>query len=185
MNRALVRRAIEANLGAGPEILFRDFSETPFAAASLGQVHLAPPREDGRIALKLQYPGIARTVRNDLAVVADSLRRCPGSKRSNRRGPRSPNAWWRSSPTWKRRVGRNGSAKCGPPGVVIPRVLPEFGSDTVLATEFMEGEHLAEWLPMGLPRPTGMRWRRCSGRCSCRSVYEIGRSTPTPTRATS
>jgi len=60
-----VSEVIEEELGARPESLFDDFQETPFAAASIGQVHRA--RLDGRLgAVKVQYPGIETALKSDL-----------------------------------------------------------------------------------------------------------------------
>ncbi len=41
MSFELVRQVFEAEYGHGPESMFRSFEETPFAAASIGQVHRA------------------------------------------------------------------------------------------------------------------------------------------------
>jgi predicted unusual protein kinase regulating ubiquinone biosynthesis (AarF/ABC1/UbiB family) len=57
-----VAEVLAAELGAGA---FESIEETPFAAASIGQVHRA--RHDGRdVAVKVQYPGIEDAVASDL-----------------------------------------------------------------------------------------------------------------------
>jgi ubiquinone biosynthesis protein len=62
----VVRQMVEAELGQPLEALFREFSPEPVAAASLAQVHQAR-RSDGReVAVKVQYPEIARLVQGDL-----------------------------------------------------------------------------------------------------------------------
>ena len=175
MNKALVRRAIEANLGAGPEALFREFSETPCAAASLGQVHRATAKDGRRLALKLQYPGIARTVRNDLAVVAGFASALPWLKEVE-------SAWTEVAARMVEELSYLEEARwtewfrerMALPGVAVPRLHREFSSDTVLCTEFMEGEHLAEWLahdPSQADRDAlaGLLWK-----VFLRSVYELG-----------
>jgi aarF domain-containing kinase len=45
-----------------------DFSETPIAAASIGQVHTAT-LEGRPIVIKIQYPGIATSIDNDMSVI--------------------------------------------------------------------------------------------------------------------
>ena len=55
------------SLGRPPDQVFAEFDETPLAAASIGQVHAATT-EDGRdVVVKVQYPGVAQAVRDDLA----------------------------------------------------------------------------------------------------------------------
>ena len=61
-----VRDVIAAELGAPPEERFRHFEPQAFAAASLGQVHRATLHDGTLVAVKVQYPGVAETVRQDL-----------------------------------------------------------------------------------------------------------------------
>ena len=53
-------------LGARPSKLFSDFQVEPIAAASLGQVHRATLRDGTPVAVKVQRPGIRRTILEDL-----------------------------------------------------------------------------------------------------------------------
>jgi predicted unusual protein kinase regulating ubiquinone biosynthesis (AarF/ABC1/UbiB family) len=70
----VVRRVIAEELGAPPERCFARFEDRAFAAASLGQVHRAE-REDGRlVAVKVQYPGVADTVGQDLKNIRALIR---------------------------------------------------------------------------------------------------------------
>jgi len=45
---------------------FADFSEKPFAAASIGQVHSAQLLDGTNVAVKIQYPGVAEGIDSDL-----------------------------------------------------------------------------------------------------------------------
>ena len=68
MHFALLREHLRNELGREPQDVFEDFETRAFAAASLGQVHRAVLRGSGRpVAVKIQYPNIARTIRADLA----------------------------------------------------------------------------------------------------------------------
>ncbi len=76
MHYALVREQIHAELGADPHDVFEVFEERAFAAASLGQVHRGVYRGQP-VAIKVQYPNIARTIRSDfrnLRTAATSMR---------------------------------------------------------------------------------------------------------------
>jgi predicted unusual protein kinase regulating ubiquinone biosynthesis (AarF/ABC1/UbiB family) len=66
MHFALVRDHIENELGGDIDTLFASFDERAFAAASLGQVHRAVLQSGEVAAVKVQYPGIATAIRNDL-----------------------------------------------------------------------------------------------------------------------
>ncbi|MCP5117006.1 MAG: AarF/ABC1/UbiB kinase family protein, partial [bacterium] len=66
MHFSLLREFVLNELGGEPEEIFDDFETKAFAAASLGQVHrarLKGSRE--RVAIKIQYPSIGRTIRDD------------------------------------------------------------------------------------------------------------------------
>jgi len=64
----LVARTFQREFGKGPEKLFEHFEKKASHGASIGQVHRA--RHKGReYAVKVQYPGVAQSLRSDLAVV--------------------------------------------------------------------------------------------------------------------
>jgi predicted unusual protein kinase regulating ubiquinone biosynthesis (AarF/ABC1/UbiB family) len=55
-----------AELGAHPRDLFATWEPEPFATASLGQVHRATLTSGRRVAVKVQYPGVAASLAGDL-----------------------------------------------------------------------------------------------------------------------
>ena len=58
---------VKEELGASPEELFSDFSETPLASASLAQVHTATCKKTGKkLAIKVQHKGLRETSGGDL-----------------------------------------------------------------------------------------------------------------------
>ncbi|KAL8673851.1 MAG: hypothetical protein Q9168_001763 [Polycauliona sp. 1 TL-2023] len=55
------------DLGSNWRDLFSSFDEKPIAAASIGQVHSATMKASGiRVAVKVQYPGVANSIDSDL-----------------------------------------------------------------------------------------------------------------------
>jgi predicted unusual protein kinase regulating ubiquinone biosynthesis (AarF/ABC1/UbiB family) len=64
-----IRQAIERELGAPVEQLFRRLDSTPLAAASLGQVHRGVLPTGASVAVKVQRPGIRHIVEADLATL--------------------------------------------------------------------------------------------------------------------
>src|SRR4051794_9736254 len=67
MDPVLVAAVIENELGRSPEEAFAEFSPTPIAAASIGQVHVARLHDGTEVAVKIQYPGVADAIGDDLA----------------------------------------------------------------------------------------------------------------------
>jgi predicted unusual protein kinase regulating ubiquinone biosynthesis (AarF/ABC1/UbiB family) len=65
MHFALLREHVRNELGGDPEEVFAGFEPRAFAAASLGQVHRARLKTGEEVAVKIQYPGIATSVRAD------------------------------------------------------------------------------------------------------------------------
>ncbi|KAL9029899.1 MAG: hypothetical protein Q9196_001923 [Gyalolechia fulgens] len=60
-------QVLASNLGSDWRDLFSSFDERPIAAASIGQVHSATVRSTGtRVAVKVQYPGVAKSIDSDL-----------------------------------------------------------------------------------------------------------------------
>lgn len=53
---------------------FRHFEAAPVAAASIGQVHRATLPDGRRLAIKVQYPGVAESIDSDVDNVATLLR---------------------------------------------------------------------------------------------------------------
>jgi predicted unusual protein kinase regulating ubiquinone biosynthesis (AarF/ABC1/UbiB family) len=67
MDPALAKEVLQADLGRPAEELFAEFTDKPIAAASIGQVHRAVLHDGREVAVKIQYPGVAEAIRNDLA----------------------------------------------------------------------------------------------------------------------
>ena len=74
INRALIRKIIKQELGAYPQEVYESFDTEAFGAASLGQVHLATLLSE-KFAVKVQYPGIAKSIDSDMAVLKFALTR--------------------------------------------------------------------------------------------------------------
>jgi len=63
---SIIRDQVEKDLGASLESLFQSFDETPYAAASIGQVHRAVLNDGREVVVKVQYPGVDRSCDSDL-----------------------------------------------------------------------------------------------------------------------
>ena len=68
-----VAQVLKQAWGDGWESNFKRFFFTPIAAASIGQVHEALLQDGQRLAIKVQYPGIRRSIDSDVDNVAALL----------------------------------------------------------------------------------------------------------------
>ncbi|XP_027967483.1 atypical kinase COQ8A, mitochondrial isoform X1 [Eumetopias jubatus] len=59
-------KTLNSDLGPGWRDKLEYFEERPFAAASIGQVHLARMKGGREVAMKIQYPGVAQSINSDV-----------------------------------------------------------------------------------------------------------------------
>ncbi len=64
----LVRKTFKKYFGDYPEAIFDSFENDSVNAASIGQVHRAT-KDGKKLAVKIQYPGVAQSISSDLALV--------------------------------------------------------------------------------------------------------------------
>jgi predicted unusual protein kinase regulating ubiquinone biosynthesis (AarF/ABC1/UbiB family) len=69
-----LHRVLGREYGKGWERRFAEFNDEPIAAASIGQVHRARTHDGRELALKIQYPGVAKSINSDVDNVATLLR---------------------------------------------------------------------------------------------------------------
>ncbi len=64
-----VRAIVASEFGRPLEDIFSAMEETPFASASIGQVHRAVTLDQSPVAVKVQRPGIRKTIEVDLEII--------------------------------------------------------------------------------------------------------------------
>ena len=69
-----IRRVMGREYGKGWEGRFIDFNFEPIAAASIGQVHRVTTADGRDLALKIQYPGVAKSINSDVDNMAMLMR---------------------------------------------------------------------------------------------------------------
>ena len=74
MPRQQVQTVLNRAWGKGWESRFAAFNWSPVATASIGQVHRARTHDGRDLALKIQYPGVARSIDSDVENVVSLLR---------------------------------------------------------------------------------------------------------------
>ncbi|KAE9542936.1 hypothetical protein AGLY_002847 [Aphis glycines] len=61
-----LEKVLAKELGTNWKERFQTFNLKPFAAASIGQVHEATIHDGTRVAVKVQYPGVADSIKSDI-----------------------------------------------------------------------------------------------------------------------
>ncbi|SFB85315.1 ABC1 kinase family protein [Tropicimonas isoalkanivorans] len=69
-----LERVLRSNWGEDWRGDFAHFDPRPIAAASIGQVHKATLRDGRTLAIKVQYPGVARSIDADIANIGTLIR---------------------------------------------------------------------------------------------------------------
>ena len=67
---------MKAELGEDWRNKFSVFDIKPFAAASIGQVHRATLLDGREVAIKIQYPGVAKGIESDIDNLMSVLKIC-------------------------------------------------------------------------------------------------------------
>ena len=151
MHWGLLREMVHNELGDDPENLFVSFDQHAFAAASLGQVHAARLRTGEEVAVKIQYPGIARTIREDFRNFLFFM--LPG--RLNRDWEYAKKQFDDLCRRLERETDYEAEAATlarvrplfrDDEGLVVPRVFTQHSTTRVLTMERLGGVHLQEFL---------------------------------------
>ncbi len=146
-----ILRIIETELGATTDELFAEFERSPLAAASIGQVHGAVLRDGMRVVVKVQKPGVAETVAQDLIILADLARRASGGRFAtfyDLPAVVDDFAWTLRSELDYVREGRNADRLreilANQPAIVVPTVYWAMTTERVLVMERIDGVRLAD-----------------------------------------
>ena len=156
-----MRKVIEEDIGEPLEAAFDELEEEAVAAASIGQVYRARLHDGRRVAVKVQYPGVAQAVRADLQnlglIMRVAKRMAPGmddkamareirerliDELDYEHEAQSHRAFARA---WR-----------GHPFVFVPDVVTSLCGERVLVSEWVEGTGFEE--VRQLDRPTRDRF---------------------------
>lgn len=139
-------KVLAANLGPDWRELFGEFEEKPIAAASIGQVHSATLASTGeRVAVKVQYPGVADSIDSDLnnlAILLTASKMLPKGLFLEKTiaNARTELAWECDYVREKECGERFQRLLADEKDIfVVPRVIPEASGKTVITMEFMDG----------------------------------------------
>jgi predicted unusual protein kinase regulating ubiquinone biosynthesis (AarF/ABC1/UbiB family) len=159
MPRAQLHRVLGREWGAGWSRRFARFDEEPVAAASIGQVHRVRTADGRELAVKVQYPGIARSIDGDVDNVAVLLRLLnllpvgidvAGLATEAKRQLHEEADYLAEA----RHLARFRRLLADDPRLLVPRVHADLTTRRVLAMDFVHGEALEALAGADIPQRT-------------------------------
>jgi len=144
----LVIKTFKKYFGEHPNDIFDTFNATSVNAASIGQVHIAE-KNGKKLAVKIQYPGVAESIASDLAMVkpiAMSMFNIKG-KDSNKYFMEVENKLVEETNyVLEIEQSKQIAEECVHiPNLIFPKYYEEYSSERIITMDYMEGEHLSEF----------------------------------------
>ena len=158
LSAPLVRKTFKKYLGMFPEELYDSFTPDSVNAASIGQVHKAT-KDGKKLAVKIQYPGVADSISSDLAIVKPFA-----IKMFNLQGKDSERYFKEVEHKLLEETDyelelRQGVAIAEACSEIVnlkfPKYYPELSSKKIISMDWMEGEHLSEFAAHNEDRAKG------------------------------
>jgi predicted unusual protein kinase regulating ubiquinone biosynthesis (AarF/ABC1/UbiB family) len=145
----LVINTFVKTLGKSPGQLYDQFDMQASNAASIGQVHKAT-KWGKELAIKIQYPGVANSVKSDLRIVKPFAIRIVGMNEVDMdkyfdeiEGKLLEETDYKLELKRSMEV----SALCAHiPNLIFPGYYPELSSDRIITMDWLKGFHLKEFL---------------------------------------
>lgn len=158
LSAPLVRKTFKKYLGMFPEEIYDSFTADSVNAASIGQVHKAT-KNGKNLAVKIQYPGVADSISSDLAIVkpfAIKMFNLQG-KDSERYFKEVENKLLEETDyELELKQGVAIAEACsGIANLKFPKYYPELSSKKIITMDWMDGEHLSEFVTHNENRAKG------------------------------
>ena len=154
-----LRRVLGREYGRGWEERFARFDMEPAAAASIGQIHRARTHGGRELALKVQFPGVARSVDSDVNNLASLLRRLaflPVTVDIDAIATEAKRQLHLETDYEgeARNLERYAKLVADTPAVVVPRIHRTLTTRRVLAMDWMDGDPLEALASEAVPQAT-------------------------------
>ncbi|GAB2608496.1 ABC1 kinase family protein [Belliella aquatica] len=145
----LVVKTFQKYFGQTPEGLFETFTKSAVNAASIGQVHQAT-KNGKKLAVKIQYPGVADSVSSDLKLVRPfALRLLNMNEKELDHYMDEVEEKLLEETDYTLEVQRSleiSKACAHIEGLSFPSYYEELSSDRIITMDWIEGKHIKEWL---------------------------------------
>ena len=148
LSAPLVIKSFKNYFGKHPAQIFDQFNLTSVNAASIGQVHKAEHNGE-KLAVKIQYPGIAESISSDLALVKPIAMKMfnikgENSERYFKEVEEKLTEETNYSLEFEQSVEIAEACKAIP-NLKFPTYFKEFSSERILTMSWMDGMHLSEY----------------------------------------
>jgi predicted unusual protein kinase regulating ubiquinone biosynthesis (AarF/ABC1/UbiB family) len=158
LSAPLVRKTFKKYLGKFPEEIYDTFSPDSVNAASIGQVHKAT-KDGKKLAVKIQYPGVADSISSDLALVKPIATRMFNlkGKDSEKYFQEVENKLIEETDyVLELKQSEEMSEACkNIENLKFPKYYTNLSSEKILTMDWMEGEHLSEFTAHNQDREKG------------------------------
>ena len=148
LSAPLVLKTFKNNFGKSPYDIFDKFDSTSVHAASIGQVHKAE-KEGKKLAVKIQYPGIANSISSDLALVkpiAVRMFNLQGKDSDKYFKEVEDKLIEETNYLLELRQSQEVVKACSKiDNLVFPNYYPKYSSEKIITMDWMSGIHLSEF----------------------------------------
>ncbi len=148
LSAPLVNKTFKNYFGKQPNEIYDTFNATSINAASIGQVHQAT-KDGKKLAVKIQYPGVAESISSDLALVKPIA-----IKMFNIKGKDSDKYFKEVEDKLIEETNYINEVKQSMemaeacqniPNLIFPKYYPDWSSEKIITMDWMTGEHLSEF----------------------------------------
>ena len=148
LSAPLVVKTFKTNFGKSPYEIFDEFNAFSVNAASIGQVHLAV-KDNKRLAVKIQYPGVANSISSDLALVkpiAVRMFNLKGKDSDKYFKEVEDKLTEETNYLLELKQSQEVSLACGKiENLIFPNYYPEYSSEKIITMDWMTGIHISEF----------------------------------------
>ncbi|RXG27105.1 ABC1 kinase family protein [Leeuwenhoekiella palythoae] len=148
LSAALVRKTFKKYLDKYPEDLYDTFEKDSVNAASIGQVHQAT-LDGKKLAVKIQYPGVADSISSDLALVkpiATRMFNLKGKDKEKYFKEVEEKLLEETDYLLEVKQSQEITKQCSViDDLRFPKYYPELSSERIITMDWMTGVHLSEF----------------------------------------
>lgn len=158
LSAPLVLKTFKNNFGKTPYEIFDEFNPNSVNAASIGQVHLAK-KNDKKLAVKIQYPGVANSISSDLALVkpiAIRMFNLQGKDSDKYFKEVEDKLIEETNYLLELKQSQEVVEACHKiENITFPNYYPEFSSEKIITMDWMTGIHLSEFTAINTDQEVG------------------------------